>query len=1347
MGKWVRQLAFAMAAAMGLSLAPVMSAPAQAAYSNYVISAGSGNVITAGQPFVLSITITCNTAMSTTASPYYPNMYYLVNSSPWLNNYISGAPTLSNNNLTATWNVPLTAPSTPGTYPMYGYGRSDVCFGDSYNFTYTPTVNLSVVSGPIVSSMAPAAAATNVATTTEISLNYDSAFTARTGNYYLKRFTDDVTIQSFDVTTLSSSSNRLILGTVSGLANNAKYYVTADAGVLERTSNQVQSLALTKASNLFFTTIARDTTPPTLTTLTPVNNATRVSVSPDIKIRFSENIATSGSGAVEIRRLSDGQVAYSISATSLAVSGATASFTVGNALEYSTGYYVSISPGVVVDTSNDANPFAGISSSATFTFTTMARPDTISPAVVSLTSDASGRTVTLVFDEVLSTSGTLPLTGYSFSVGTSSRTVSAVVVSGSSAILTLNGRALASGESVSLTFTDPTSGNDAATLQDSVGNDVASFSASVSNTSTWNGLAPYVLSVGGKTVNGKYRLGSVIDIFVTFSDQVLVTGTPKLQLETGSSDQEASYFSGSGTNTLVFQFTVGATASALDLDYSATTSLILNSGTIKNGAGENANLTLAAPGATGSLGVSSQIKLDNVAATLTLSATANSYSANQISFLLQGDEPLACSSISTSNGIDFVFGNFATISSIVASANNCVINVQTNVSSGASSQFSLSPAVSFSITDEAGNITTTLSQTVSVTVTIAAPAPTPAPETAPTATGGYSSWTITAGTGNWVKPGQAFQLVISLTCNDAMSLNSSPYYPSMYYLVNSSPWLNGYVSTPPTLSSDRKSATWTVNLTAPTTPGSYEMYAYGRGDVCFGDSYNFANSAKPKLVVQANAPASTSSSSSVSPSTPSTVSPTSSPSVSPTSSNVAAGYSNWNLSVTSDGQISPGEKIQLVVSITCTKEMKLNGSPYYPSMYYYLNSQPRINGVYGRPVLSNGGKTATWTVGAIAPGTFGKYVFQAYGRDNPFGSTCFGDSYNFAYSSGTFVEVTKAVTPTESPTVSPIATVSPGYSSWKLTATGEPSLIANGQLKLSVTLVCNIAMATNKAPYYPSMYYLVNSPTRINGVYGAPVLSGDGRSATWTITVPAPAVGSYTFVAYARDNPTGGTCFGDSYNFAYSSAEALTIGAAPESTPTPTPTPTPSPSATSTPTPSETATPTSEPTPSETATAQETPSAPIIIDAPPMPNAVFVFGSVVQIQPSFLLAAADALAETVIVEETAIVRFRLGGGAWQESTVAELRLGDAPIELAAEGASGDLEIQIISAGTEEPLGVVSYDFESTDEGIVLTMQQPQSDNTTLYLAAGLSVLVILGFVFLLLRRRRSDDEESPLTSA
>jgi hypothetical protein len=1355
MGKWGRKLAMAILVAMGVSLTPVLSAPAQASYSSYVISGGSGNTVTAGQSFVLSVSITCNTQMSLSASPYYPSMYYLVNSSPWLNGYYPTAPVLSNGNLTATFNVTLTAPSTPGSYSMYAYGRGDVCFGDSYNFTYSPTETLVVVSAPTVTAMNPAANSTSITTSPNIALTYNSAVTARSGNYYLKRYSDDVTIQTFDVSTLTVSGSQVVLGTVSSLSYNTKYYVTADAGVVQGAVSAVQSGAVNKASNLAFTTVARDLTPPTATTLTPLNGATGVSVSPLIRIRFSEAVALANSGTVEVRKVSDGSLAYSVPASSLDYANSSISFTVTTPLEYETAYFVSVSPGIVTDTSDDRNQFAGISSSATMAFTTMVRPDTISPSVVSAVSDAAGRTVTVLFDEALTTSGTVPLSSFQLSVASGSRTVSAIVISGSSAILTVNGRAFESGQAVTLSYNDPSSSNDSNALQDRVGNDVASFSQSVTNNSTWNGLSPSVQSVGGKTANGSYRLGSVIEIWVTFSEPVVVTGTPKLQLETGATDQEATYVSGSGTSSLLFQVTVGATATTNDLDYASTSALILNSGTIKNAAGENATLTLAAPNASGSLAANSQIRLDNTAAVMTLSATANSFSSNQISFVLQSDEVLDCSSISTSNGVDFVFGNFSTVSAVASSGNNCVITVQTNVATGSSAQFSLSPSVSFSVNDLAGNSTTTLSQTVTVTVTIAAPAPTPTPTVAPEPVSGYTSWTVTGGSSNWVRPGQSFQMVITLTCNETMSLNSSPYYPSMYYMVNSSPWLNGYVSTAPALSADRKTATWTVNLTAPTTPGNYEMYAYGRGTVCFGDGYNFKYSSREKLAIQANAPTSSSTvSPSVSPTASSTVSPSTSATTSSTSSPAAVGYSGWNLSVLSNGPVNPGEQIQLVVSITCTREMKLNGAPYYPSMYYYLNSQPRINGVYGRPVLSNGGKTATWTVGAIAPNSIGKFVFQAYGRDNPFGSTCFGDNYNFTYSSGTVVEIVKAVALSESATVSPVATVSPGYSSWRLSAQGDPSLTAGSQLKLNVTLTCNIAMASNRAPYFPSMYYLVNSPNRINGVYGSPTLSSDGKTATWTVTVPAPSAGSYTFVAYGRDNPTGGTCFGDNYNFAYSTVEALTIAAATQPTPSAAPTPSPAPSVTPTPTATATPSPSAEPTqtaaptptPSETQSAQETPSAPVNIEPPVMPNAVVVSGTKVQIQPSFLLSAVEALAETVPVGETAIVRFRIGTGDWQEATVEELRSDDSPLDLAASDATGDLEIQVISAITNEPLGVVSYDFDVTEQGVNLTIQSPETDNTPLIVGIAVTALLVFGFLFAFLRRRKQQ-EESPLTSA
>lgn len=92
--------------------------------------------------------------------------------------------------------------------------------------------------------------------------------------------------------------------------------------------------------------------------------------------------------------------------------------------------------------------------------------------------------------------------------------------------------------------------------------------------------------------DGTYGAGATINVTVTFSEVVTVSGTPQLTLETGSSDAVVNYTSGSGTNTLTFQYTVGAGHASSDLDYVGTTALALNGGTIRDAASNNATLTL-----------------------------------------------------------------------------------------------------------------------------------------------------------------------------------------------------------------------------------------------------------------------------------------------------------------------------------------------------------------------------------------------------------------------------------------------------------------------------------------------------------------------------------------------------------------------------------------------------------------------------------------------------------------------------------------------------------------------------------------------------------------------------------
>jgi surface protein len=99
---------------------------------------------------------------------------------------------------------------------------------------------------------------------------------------------------------------------------------------------------------------------------------------------------------------------------------------------------------------------------------------------------------------------------------------------------------------------------------------------------------PTVTNVTSSSPDGSYGVGDVIPVQVTFSSPVTVnTGTPTITLETGTTDQVISYVSGSGTNTLTFNYTVQIGDLAADLDYVAN-SLIANplhKGSIQDGAG------------------------------------------------------------------------------------------------------------------------------------------------------------------------------------------------------------------------------------------------------------------------------------------------------------------------------------------------------------------------------------------------------------------------------------------------------------------------------------------------------------------------------------------------------------------------------------------------------------------------------------------------------------------------------------------------------------------------------------------------------------------------------------------
>ena len=152
---------------------------------------------------------------------------------------------------------------------------------------------------------------------------------------------------------------------------------------------------------------------------------------------------------------------------------------------------------------------------------------------------------------------------------------------------------------------------------DTAGNTSAASSALAITVDT---TAPVVSSVSSSKTDGTYGVGTLIPVTVTFNETMYVTttgGTPTLTLETGATDSTVSYSSGSASTVLTFNYTVASGNTSSDLDYTDTGALVLNSGTIQDGAGNSAVLTLATPGNTGSLGANKALVIDGTAPTIT----------------------------------------------------------------------------------------------------------------------------------------------------------------------------------------------------------------------------------------------------------------------------------------------------------------------------------------------------------------------------------------------------------------------------------------------------------------------------------------------------------------------------------------------------------------------------------------------------------------------------------------------------------------------------------------------------------------------------------------------------------
>ncbi len=197
----------------------------------------------------------------------------------------------------------------------------------------------------------------------------------------------------------------------------------------------------------------------------------------------------------------------------------------------------------------------------------------------------NGATLTLTYGEAPYGNSRPAAGDFTVSGGNSARTVSNVAVSGRAVTLTLN-PAVEHGETGIRVSYRP----GANPIRDAAGNDALGLSNEPVTNNTGDTTAPTVSRVeitSRLERNATYAAGKEIAVTVTFSETVVVTGTPLLRLNVGGVNRTANYRGGTGA-TLRFAYAVAdgeSDAVGVSIEANRLT------GTIRDGANNNAVLT------------------------------------------------------------------------------------------------------------------------------------------------------------------------------------------------------------------------------------------------------------------------------------------------------------------------------------------------------------------------------------------------------------------------------------------------------------------------------------------------------------------------------------------------------------------------------------------------------------------------------------------------------------------------------------------------------------------------------------------------------------------------------------
>ena len=227
---------------------------------------------------------------------------------------------------------------------------------------------------PYLTSSVPAHGATATATIAvdaNIVLNFSENVDAESGNIVIKKFDDDSTVETIDVTgskVSGSGSNQITINPTSDFDELTKYYVEIAATAFDDSGGNSYAGIDNSTNKLEF--MVGDFTNPTLSSSSPLDGATDVNTLTSLVLNFSEDVDAESGNVVLYK--SDGTEieTYDVTDTSVVTRGSSSTYSVDISADIttSTSYYIQIAASAFDDV--NGNSYAGISDSTTLNFTT-----------------------------------------------------------------------------------------------------------------------------------------------------------------------------------------------------------------------------------------------------------------------------------------------------------------------------------------------------------------------------------------------------------------------------------------------------------------------------------------------------------------------------------------------------------------------------------------------------------------------------------------------------------------------------------------------------------------------------------------------------------------------------------------------------------------------------------------------------------------------------------------------------------------------------------------------------------------------------------------------------------------